>query len=212
MFKKLRLQCQFVKKMAFSPSTDKIDGMIRLIAALGNPGSEYAHTRHNAAWVMMDVWSAAHPTLPWKVDREYNAFRSEAVLGENRVWLLKPLTFMNLSGEAIRAFTWFYKIQPEELLVIHDEVAFDVGQMRLSFGGSSGGHNGMESIIQALGARELWRLRLGMGPRMPDLTLTEWVLGPLGDEAEKWLKSEKTLETIDMIIKDGPETAQGKIN
>ena len=186
--------------------------MIKLIVALGNPGPEYAHTRHNAAWVMLEGWCAHNPVVPWKEDKTYNALRSEAVLGPDRVWLLKPLTFMNLSGEAVRAFMWFYKITPEELLVIHDEVAFDVGQMRLSFGGSSGGHNGVESIIQLLGARELWRLRLGVGPRMPNYSLTDWVLGQLPEDAEKWLKSEKVADALTMIIKDSPEAAQGKVN
>jgi PTH1 family peptidyl-tRNA hydrolase len=186
--------------------------MIKAIVALGNPGKEYAKTRHNAAWILLDAWAAAGMSVPWKLDKELNAMKSEILLGDKRIWMIKPQTFMNLSGEAVRAFSWYYKIPKEEILVVHDEVAFESGKMKLSFGGSSGGHNGVESIIQLLGAQEMWRLRLGVGPRMPDMTLSDWVLGQLSDEAEKWLKSEKAIEALTMIINEGPENTQGKIN
>ena len=134
--------------------------MLKLIAALGNPGTEYAHTRHNAGWMLLDAW-AVQKKAEWKFESKCQA--ELARVGE--WWLLKPQTFMNLSGQSVGAWARFYKIMPEELFVLHDEVAFDAGVMRLTHGGSSGGHNGVQSIIEALGTENFWRLRLGVGPR-----------------------------------------------
>ncbi len=195
--------------------------MIKLIAALGNPGPEYAKTRHNAGWIALDAWAKEAFSLPWKEDKNFKGLKTEVVMADKRVWLLKPTTFMNLSGEAVAAMANFYKIKPEEILIVHDEVAFEPGEMRLSFGGSSGGHNGIESIIQATGGQGLWRLRLGVGrgPKGEEgdwkggqMTLSDWVLSSLPPEEIKALEGERTREAITAIVKDGPEQAQGRIN
>jgi len=119
---------------------------------------------------------------------------------------------MNLSGDSVLPFLQFYKITPEELLVVHDEVAFESGVMRLSFGNSSGGHNGVENIIERLGHQRFWRLRLGVGPKMGEVSLTDWVLGKLSEEALAWLKSEKSCEALSLIVDKGPEEAQNCLN
>lgn len=195
--------------------------MIKLIAALGNPGPEYAKTRHNAGWLALDAWAKEALALPWKEDKNFQGLKSEAVLADKRVWLLKPTTFMNLSGQAVQAMMNFYKLQPEEILIVHDEVAFEPGQMRLSFGGSAGGHNGVESIIQSTGAQGLWRLRLGVGrgPKGEEgdwkggqLTLSEWVLSALSEGEIKALQGGQTQEVLTAIIQEGPEQAQNRVN
>lgn len=195
--------------------------MIKLIVALGNPGPEYTKTRHNAGWVALDAWARDTFSLPWKEDKNFKGLKSEIALEDKRVWLLKPTTFMNLSGEAVVAFVSFYKLQPEEVLIVHDEVAFQPGEMRLSFGGSAGGHNGVESIIQALGGQGIWRLRLGVGrgPKGEEgdwaggqITLSEWVLSALSEGEIKMLQGEGVGQTLTGIVKEGPEAAQGRIN
>ncbi len=186
--------------------------MIKLIAALGNPGQEYALTRHNAGWLGLEAWTQTQAVAPWKEDKKFSALRSEAAQGDKRAWLLRPLTFMNLSGRAVVPFLQFYKIAPEELLVIHDEAAFDLGVLRLSFGGSSGGHNGVESIIAGLGHERFWRLRLGIGPKTTEIPLSDWVLEKLSEEGQMWLKSEKIAEALSLIVDKGPELAQNCLN
>lgn len=198
---------------------------IKIIAALGNPGPEYATTRHNAGWICLDALAEKFASVAgeksaagklagkiWRTEKKFKAQIAEVVVGGRKIILVKPQTFMNLSGEAITPLLGFYKIPPAELLVIHDEVAFDSGKLRLSFGGSSGGHNGIASVIERVGGEGFWRLRLGVGPRNPLLTLTEWVLGGLTAEEQKWLAGEKTLGAVELILEKGAETAQGEIH
>jgi len=186
--------------------------MVKLIAALGNPGRRYEKTRHNAGWLYTEAWSRQHKAT-WRTDRKFNAQLAEVVVGEQKLFLLKPLTFMNLSGLSIGAAMRFYKLAPEELLVIHDEVAFDSGKCKLSFEGSGGGHNGIANIIQELGGTQgFWRLRLGVGPKPPEISLTDFVLGKLTDSERKWLKNEDYLSNLTLIVDNGLQKAQNCIN
>lgn len=135
---------------------------IRLIVGLGNPGSEYTSTRHNAGFRFVDALARkAGGSL-----REESKFRGEVSrvrLSGAEVWLLKPLTFMNCSGESVSAVANYYKIKPEEILVVHDEMDLLPGCMRIKQGGGNAGHNGLKSISQQLGTPNFWRLRLGIG-------------------------------------------------
>lgn len=135
---------------------------IRLIVGLGNPGEEYTHTRHNAgAWFVEQL--AAESSVKFQSESKFQG-RVAAIQPENhKCWLLLPNTFMNHSGQAVRAFSQFYQIAPEEILVAHDELDFPPGVVRLKQGGGHGGHNGLRDIIQNLQSDQFHRLRIGIG-------------------------------------------------
>lgn len=185
--------------------------MVKLIAALGNPGRRYEKTRHNAGWLYLEEWAHRYKAT-WKVDRKFNAQVAEVVSEGQKLILLKPLSFMNLSGLSIGAAMRFYKFLPEELLVIHDEVAFDSGRLKLSFEGSGGGHNGIANIIQELGNQGFWRLRLGVGPKPPEISLSDFVLGRLIESELKWLKNKDNVSNLTLIVDNGLQKAQTHMN
>jgi peptidyl-tRNA hydrolase, PTH1 family len=136
--------------------------MIRLIVGLGNPGPEYQDTRHNAGFWWVDEASLQlGGTL--NPDRAYHGLVARVNRSAGPVWLLQPLTFMNVSGKAVAPLARFFKIAPEEILVVHDELDLPPGQMKLKQGGGNGGHNGLKDIQAQLGSANFWRLRLGIG-------------------------------------------------
>lgn len=132
---------------------------IRLIVGLGNPGAEYEATRHNAGFWLVDELARGE----LKRETRFNALAAKARINGNEVWLLEPQTFMNRSGQSVGALCRFYKINPDEVLVVHDELDLLPGVARLKKGGSSGGHNGLKDITAALGTQDYWRLRIGIG-------------------------------------------------
>lgn len=134
---------------------------MKLIVGLGNPGAEYDGTRHNVGFEAIKVLAARHGIAVTK--RNYRAVFGEGTIEGERVILARPMTFMNLSGESVGAMTRFYKIAPEDVIVIYDDIALPVGKLRLRFQGSAGGHNGMKSIIQHLGTQDIPRIRIGVG-------------------------------------------------
>lgn len=136
---------------------------IRLIAGLGNPGPEYEQTRHNAGFWLVD--NLAGTTVRGVLAREarFQALAAKVVIAGQEVWLLEPQTWMNRSGLSVGALARFYKIAPDEILVVHDELDLAPGTARIKKGGSSGGHNGLKDITAALGTQDYWRLRIGIG-------------------------------------------------
>ncbi len=132
---------------------------IRLIVGLGNPGSEYEATRHNAGFWLVDALARGE----LKRETRFNALTAKSRINGNEVWLLEPQTYMNRSGQSVGALCRFYKINPDEVLVVHDELDLLPGVARLKKGGSSGGHNGLKDITAALGTQDYWRLRIGIG-------------------------------------------------
>jgi PTH1 family peptidyl-tRNA hydrolase len=136
--------------------------MIRLLVGLGNPGPEYEQTRHNAGF-----WLVDQVAREWRVnlvpERGYFGLMARATLADGPVWLLEPMTFMNLSGKSVAALARFFKIEPNEILVAHDELDLLPGQVKMKLGGSHAGHNGLKDIQAQLGSAEFWRLRLGVG-------------------------------------------------
>lgn len=132
---------------------------IRLIVGLGNPGAEYAQTRHNAGFWLVD--RLAHASL--KREARFQALAAKARIADQEVWLLEPQTFMNRSGLSVGALARFYKIEADEILVVHDELDLPPGTVKLKKGGSSGGHNGLKDISAVLGTQDYWRLRIGIG-------------------------------------------------
>ena len=135
---------------------------IRLIVGLGNPGAEYEQTRHNAGFWLVD--NLANDVCA-RLQREtkYNALAAKSTIAGQEVWLLEPQTYMNRSGQSVGGLCRFFKINPDEVLVVHDELDLMPGVARLKKGGSSGGHNGLKDITAALGTQDYWRLRLGIG-------------------------------------------------
>ena len=152
-----------------------------IVVGLGNPGPDYAKTRHNAGFLAMDHIASGCGA---KIDRaKFKALVAEATLGGARVLLMKPQTFMNSSGEAIGEAAAFYKIPPENVIVLHDEISFEPGKMRIRRKGSAGGHNGLKSIIAHLQSEDFPRIKIGVGQKpSPDYDLVSWVLGKFSAE------------------------------
>ncbi|HIQ92419.1 MAG TPA: aminoacyl-tRNA hydrolase [Candidatus Copromonas avistercoris] len=167
-----------------------------LIAGLGNPGKEYENTRHNAGFLVLD-------TLAQKLgadlsERKHRALCGKAVIGGQKVILLKPQTYMNSSGESIRAAADYYKVPPEDILVVYDDISLAPGQLRIRAKGSAGGHNGIKSIIAHLGTQEFPRVKVGIGEKPPRMDLADYVLGHFSS-GEKKIMEEAAKEAADAI-------------
>lgn len=156
---------------------------LRLIVGLGNPGAEYDRTRHNAGFWFLDALAAACGTRLGR-DAKLHAEVGKATIGGQAVWLLKPTTFMNKSGQSLAAALAYYKITPEETLVAHDDLDLPPGTARLKFDGGHGGQNGLRDIIAHLGHGRFHRLRLGIGHPGDKDQVTPWVLGRPGKDHE----------------------------
>lgn len=165
----------------------------KIIVGLGNPGAEYEATRHNAGFMAIDRLCEA---LGAKCDRlKYKSLVTEATIEGTRVLIMKPQTYMNRSGEAVKEAVSFYKLSPEDVIVISDDTSLDVAKMRIRKKGSAGGHNGLKSIIEHLGSDTFPRIKLGVGQKPhADYDLADWVLGRLPKQDLEALK--KTIEDI----------------
>lgn len=152
---------------------------IRIIVGLGNPGTEYIRTRHNAGFWFIDTLAEAHGA-PWGTEKKLQAETAKVVIGGQPVHLLKPATFMNHSGRAVLAALQYWKIQPEQCLIAHDEIDLAPGVMRLKFDGGHGGQNGLRDIMAQLGHGKFHRLRIGIGHPGHKDKVTPWVLGRPG--------------------------------
>ena len=182
-----------------------------IIAGLGNVGAEYDKTRHNAGFMAIDSLAES---LGVKIDRvKFHAYVAEANIGGARVLLMKPTTFMNNSGVAISEAAAFYKIAPENVIVLHDEISFDVGVIRIRRKGSAGGHNGLKSIIAHLSSDSFPRIKIGVGKKpSPDYDLVSFVLGKFSKEDLETL-SAKYLDinaAIRLMLEGKTEEAMNK--
>ncbi len=181
---------------------------IRIIVGLGNPGATYADTRHNVGFMVLDRL-ARHFNAPWKAEKKYTG---ELAAGPGVV-LVKPQTFMNLSGESVGPLMRFFKFEPEQVLVIYDDISFPCGTMRLRAGGSAGGHNGMKSLIAHLGSERFPRLRVGIGvPGQKDMV--GHVLGKFSPEEKPLLEDALTRseQAVLTLLSQGFEAAANKYN
>lgn len=149
--------------------------MIKLFVGLGNPGPDYESTRHNAGFWWLDEVARELKT-PLLMDKNYSGQVGRTAVNGQTVWLLKPQTFMNLCGKSVAALARFYKIQPQEILVAHDELDIVPGEAKLKLGGSHAGHNGLRDIHAQLGTDDYWRLRLGVGHPGVKSEVINWVL------------------------------------
>jgi PTH1 family peptidyl-tRNA hydrolase len=186
---------------------------IRLIAGLGNPGPEYEQTRHNAGFWLVDNLAGNRLAR----EARYNALAAKASIAGQEVWLLEPQTYMNRSGQSVGALARFYKIAPEEILVVHDELDLPPGAAKIKKGGSSGGHNGLKDITAALGTQDYWRLRIGIGhPRTMNLQqqVVDFVLHRPRKEEQALINEaiEKSLDVIPLLCEGKFEAAMMKLH
>ena len=187
--------------------------MIRLLVGLGNPGAEYEATRHNAGfWFIDEVARALKVTLV--PERSYFGLAARANTAHGPVWLLEPMTFMNLSGKSVAALARFFKIAPQEILVAHDELDLLPGQVKMKLGGSHAGHNGLKDIHAQLGSADYWRLRLGIGHPGVKAEVVNYVLKkPSAEHREAIDKSiELSLSALDLLLAGEMERAMMKIH
>jgi len=158
-----------------------------LIVGLGNPGEEYADTRHNVGFLCVDEFARKNNFDPWTNKKDLKCELTQATLGDTRVFLCKPQTFMNLSGEAVQALMHFYKLNNTQLIVVHDELDINFGQIRMRIGGSPAGNNGIKSVSQHMG-EDYGRVRIGIGPKKPaQMDTADFVLQDFGAAERKEL-------------------------
>ncbi len=184
---------------------------MKLMVGLGNPGKEYAGTRHNVGFEAVTLLAERHRITVSK--RNFSSVYGEGVIEGERVLLARPMTFMNLSGEAVSALMRFYKIELPELIVIVDDVALPVGQIRLRLKGSSGGQNGLKSIIQHLKTEEFARIRIGVGAARPG-GLVNHVLSKFSKDDAPLVQEalERTGDAVETALKSGFEMAMNRFN
>ena len=195
-----------------SNSSGSNQPVTHIVCGLGNPGEKYTFTRHNAGFMALDYLSEKYK---FKINKlKYKALISDTVLFGKRVLVMKPQTFMNLSGEALIEAVRFYKIPTENIIVIYDDISLDIGKMRIKRKGSAGGHNGIKSIISLLGTDIFPRIKLGVGaPENPD-EMIDWVLGTIPKDAQNDFFSviEKVPGAIELILNDKIEKAMNDYN
>jgi PTH1 family peptidyl-tRNA hydrolase len=177
-----------------------------LVAGLGNPGARYARTRHNIGWLALDALA----TGPFREEKRFDG----EVARCDGAWLIKPTTFMNLSGVAVRALADFYKVSHDRVLVVLDDAALPFGRLRIRPFGSAGSHNGLESILVHFATQEVPRLRIGIGAPPPPMALHDYVLAPFGPDEEGTLKAvlDRSAEAIRVILKNGLAAAMNGFN
>lgn len=186
----------------------------QFIIGLGNPGTKYDKTRHNIGFDILDRF-ADFWQMSWQENRRFKGYFSEGRAVRNqKIYLLKPLTYMNRSGESIRAVMDWYKLEPESLLVVYDDMDLALGRLRIRLSGSAGGHNGIKSAIAHVGGQNFPRLRIGIGKTNPDRETISHVLGKFTPE-EKPIVSEAmelAISAIEMGLKEGLEKAMSLYN
>lgn len=183
-----------------------------IIAGLGNPTKEYDKTRHNAGFGVVDELAERY-----NIDigeRKHRALCGKGVIEGHKVLLVKPQTFMNLSGESVRAVVDYYKIRPEELIVIYDDISLAPGQLRIRRKGSAGGHNGIKNIIAHLGTQEFSRIKVGVGEKPPRMDLKDYVLSrfPKGEQEQMDQAFKEAAQAAVMMMTEGVDKAMNHFN
>ena len=184
-----------------------------MLVGLGNPGLKYEHSRHNVGFRTIDLLCKQYS---YRTDRlRLKAMTGFCEVGGQKVLLVKPMTYMNLSGQAVRPLADYYKIPPEHILVVFDDVSLPVGKLRVRPNGSAGGHNGVKSLIAELGTSEFPRIRIGVGEKPhPDYDLADWVLSSLSTQEERQLSPalERAVEAARTVIEEGVSQAMNRYN
>jgi PTH1 family peptidyl-tRNA hydrolase len=183
-----------------------------IIAGLGNPSREYEKTRHNVGFEAIDLLA---DKLGVKLtDKKHRAYCGMGMIGTEKVILSKPQTYMNLSGESIGSMADYYKVEPDHIIVICDDINLEEGQLRIRAKGSAGGHNGLKSIINHLGSQEFLRIRVGVGEKPKEMDLADYVLGrfPKAQEALMEDAYKAAAEASVMVVEDGADAAMNLYN
>jgi PTH1 family peptidyl-tRNA hydrolase len=182
-----------------------------LVAGLGNPGREYEHTRHNAGWLVLDEFARRHGGS-WR--SKFSGSLAEVRLGDLRLALLKPETYMNESGRSVAAAARYFKVEPEALLVVHDDVDLEPGRLQARSGGGLAGHNGLRSLAHDLGTQDFLRLRIGLGRpgRGDPRSVSDWVLSPFAPEEDVEALVSRAADAVEAIASEGVEAAQQRFN
>ena len=191
----------------------KPGGVSWLVVFLGNPGPRYEMTRHNAGFLAADAMAKGKGLAINKA--RFRALTAATEINGEKVLLMKPQTYMNLSGEAVAQAAKFYKIPPERVIVVSDEIALPIGKLRVRAKGSAGGHNGLKSIIACLGSDAFPRIRIGVGaPPHPDYDMADWVLSSFrNQDAEDMAKAAaRAAEAVECYIRNGPEKTMNLYN
>ena len=183
-----------------------------IIAGLGNPSNEYAKTRHNAGFDTIDL--LAEKLGIDLTEKKHRAYCGKGMIGTEKVLLLKPQTFMNNSGESLRDAADFYKVEPEQILVIYDDISLEPGQLRIRMKGSAGGHNGIKSIIAHLKTQDFPRIKIGVGAKPERMDLADYVLSRFSpSEREKMEESfREGAEAVITFLQDGADAAMNRYN
>ena len=188
-------------------------GAAWLIVGLGNPGEKYEDTRHNVGFQVIDELAERQGRPVQRL--KFKALTGLLTISGEKALVMKPVTYMNLSGEAVRPAADFYKLPPERILVISDDVALAAGRLRIRAKGSAGGHNGLKSIIQHLGTDQFPRIRVGVGEKPhPDYDLADWVLGRPQGEDKKAIDGavKRAADAVECILSQGLERGMGRFN
>ena len=188
-------------------------GVTWLVVGLGNPGSKYENTRHNMGFLAVDMLAEKEKFKFSKL--RFKAWTATVELSGEKVLVMKPQTYMNLSGESVGEAARFYKIPPEHVLVISDDISIATGKLRIRPSGSAGGHNGLKSIIQHLGSDKFPRIKVGVGsPQQAGYEVVDWVIGkPMGDDQKVLLEAlGKAADAVSVVIAQGPDRAMNRFN
>lgn len=201
--------------MLFSKKKDsdiKSGGIEYIIVGLGNPGEKYENTRHNAGFITLDTIAEKNSI---SVDRlKFKSLCGIGTVGGKRVLLMKPSTFMNLSGQAVTEAMSFYKIPPEKTIVIFDDISLDTGRLRIRRKGSDGGHNGIKNIIYLSGSDQFPRIKLGVGKKPNGWELADWVLSRFKEDEFKELKTaaENASQAVELMVQEQTDKAMNLFN
>jgi PTH1 family peptidyl-tRNA hydrolase len=197
--------------MRFLRRGDRASSLDLLVVGLGNPGRQYEATRHNAGWLVVDELARRHGG---SYRSKFSGQLAELRLGELKLALLKPETFMNDSGRSLAAAARFFKVEPEDMLIVHDDVDLEEGRLQARQGGGLAGHNGLRSIAQALGSQEFLRLRIGVGrPARGDRrSVADFVLTPFEAETDVDELISRSANAVETMVADGVEEAQRRYN
>lgn len=183
-----------------------------IIVGLGNPGKQYEHTRHNVGFEVIDRLAEKHDIL--MTERKHRAFCGKGLIGGQKVMLVKPQTFMNLSGESVKSAVEFYQIGMDELIVVYDDVSLSPGQLRIRRAGSAGGHNGIKNIIAQLGTQEFPRVKVGVGEKPERMDLADYVLSHFSKGEWEMMEEafKEAADAVEVMIADGVDAAMNRFN
>ena len=200
------------RQWGFRHDTEEEETKVKIIAGLGNPGMKYAGTRHNIGFAVIEELAERHGIR--LTDGKFRGRIGTGIIGGTKVLLVQPQTFMNNSGECIGPLCGYYRTEPEDLLVVYDDVALDTGRIRIRKSGSAGGHNGMKSILSHLGTQSFPRLRIGVGKKPAQMDLADHVLGHFSREDLTAVRKAvgEAADAVEMVLAEGIDIAMNRYN